>query len=287
MFSVVIPLYNKAQSITATLNSVLAQNFEDFEIVLVNDGSTDGSLEVAKKIKDPRIRIITKENGGVSSARNRGIREAKYDWIAFLDGDDLWTENHLSSVIDAMNKFPDHSVFCTGFSVLNSKEEKVKDVVFEKTTILENYFETVNKLKKYIIHTSAIIALKQRLIEVGLFNEKLTHGEDLDLWERSSRTENLVMVDSISTIYRLGAENRSNVKLPLLEKTRIYNTDTSKMINPAEISYYKNGILGLLFATLLYKDFKNFMKLKRKHKSILSNQEIAGYVFKKFKEKIS
>ena len=286
MFSVIIPLYNKAQSITATLNSVLNQTFQDFEIVLVNDGSTDDSLTVAKQIHDSRIRFIDKENSGVSSARNIGVNKAKNEWIAFLDGDDLWTKDHLSSVINAMNKFPDSSVFCTGFSVLNNKEEKVKDVFFENTIILENYFETVNKQKKYIIHTSAIVALKQRLVEVGLFNENLTHGEDLDLWERLSRKENLVMVDSISTLYRLGAENRSNVKLPPLEKTRIYNIDTSKMNNPEEISYYKNGILGFLFATLLRKDFKNFMKLKRKHKSILSNQEIARYVFKKFKEKM-
>src|SRR5690554_7052561 len=95
MFSVVIPLYNKELSINNTIQSVLNQTFQDYEIVVVNDGSTDKSLEVVKQINDFRIRIINKLNGGVSSARNRGIEESKFDWIAFLDGDDLWMENHL------------------------------------------------------------------------------------------------------------------------------------------------------------------------------------------------
>ena len=80
MFSVVIPLYNKELSIKNTIQSVLNQTFQDFEIVVVNDGSTDNSLHVLKEIDDTRIRIINKTNGGVSSARNRGIKEAKFRW---------------------------------------------------------------------------------------------------------------------------------------------------------------------------------------------------------------
>ena len=90
MFPVVIPLYNKEVYIKNTLNSVLAQTIKDFEIIVVNDGSTDKSAEVVKSLSDPRIRLINQVNAGVSVARNRGINEAKADLIAFLDGDDEW-----------------------------------------------------------------------------------------------------------------------------------------------------------------------------------------------------
>ena len=93
MFSVVIPLYNKELSIINTIQSVLDQTFQNFEIVVVNDGSTDRSVEMVEQFNDPRIRIINKSNGGVSSARNRGIQEAKYELVAFLDADDFWEQN--------------------------------------------------------------------------------------------------------------------------------------------------------------------------------------------------
>src|SRR5699024_6424946 len=96
MFSIVIPLYNKELSITNTLQSVLNQTFTDFEVVIVNDGSTDNSVEKVEAFNDPRIRLIHQANAGVSAARNKGIEEANYDWISFLDADDLWMENHLS-----------------------------------------------------------------------------------------------------------------------------------------------------------------------------------------------
>ena len=90
MISVVIPLYNKEKQIKRTIQSVLTQTFQDFEIVIVNDGSTDNSTIEVEKIKDSRIRLIHQENAGVSAARNKGIEEAKYELIALLDADDEW-----------------------------------------------------------------------------------------------------------------------------------------------------------------------------------------------------
>ena len=87
MISVVIPLYNKEKQIRKTLQSVLTQTFQDFEIVVVNDGSTDNSAIEVEKVKDPRIRLIHQQNAGVSAARNKGIEEARYELIAFLDAD--------------------------------------------------------------------------------------------------------------------------------------------------------------------------------------------------------
>ena len=90
MFSIIIPLYNKEKYIVNTIKSVLNQSFSKFEVIVVDDGSSDNGVNAVKKIDDSRIKIITQKNQGVSAARNNGIKNAKYEYIAFLDADDLW-----------------------------------------------------------------------------------------------------------------------------------------------------------------------------------------------------
>ena len=103
MISIIIPLYNKVKSITQTLNCVMQQSYQDFEVVVVDDGSTDGSIDVVHKFLDERIRVVSKSNGGVSSARNVGIKEAKYNYIALLDADDYWEPNYLEEQVQKIN----------------------------------------------------------------------------------------------------------------------------------------------------------------------------------------
>lgn len=90
MFSIIIPLYNKEKFIKRALDSILNQSFQEFEIIVVNDGSKDNSEEKVKEVSDPRIKIINQVNAGVSAARNRGAEEAQYKYLAFLDADDIW-----------------------------------------------------------------------------------------------------------------------------------------------------------------------------------------------------
>ena len=119
-FSVIIPLYNKEVSIASTIQSVLNQTYDDFELIVVNDGSTDKSREVIADIADSRIRIIDKENGGVSGARNRGIREANNEWITFLDGDDRWDANYLSLMNGLIEVYPDYKFFASSISYVEA-----------------------------------------------------------------------------------------------------------------------------------------------------------------------
>ncbi|MEN9306556.1 MAG: hypothetical protein RL173_488 [Fibrobacterota bacterium] len=112
-FSVVIPLYNKESMIQATLNSVLAQTFPDFEIVVVDDGSTDGGPVIVGGYNDPRIRLFTQANRGVSAARNRGVAEARGKYIAFIDGDDEWAPGFLEAIFEAAQRFPSANLFGT------------------------------------------------------------------------------------------------------------------------------------------------------------------------------
>ena len=114
MFSVVIPLYNKEHTILRTLYSVLTQTCVEFEVIIVDDGSSDGSVGLIQKhIYDPRIKIISQSNQGVSVARNRGVNEARYAHIAFLDADDEWLPTYLEKVSEAISQYPEAGMYCT------------------------------------------------------------------------------------------------------------------------------------------------------------------------------
>lgn len=258
MFSVVIPLYNKAQSITATLKSVLAQSFENFEIVLVNDGSTDGSLEVAKKIQDPRIRIIEKENGGVSSARNRGIREAKYDWIAFLDGDDLWTKKHLQTVNNMIKSFPEDAVFCTSFLYSNND---LSTTGSEEVKIIDDYF--LEAINSHFFWTSIAVIKKRVLIEANLFNEHLIFGEDLDLWSKIARTNRIIKSNLFTGIYKIDAENRACYGTYNYDKSFI-STISLRDKSKSEKKYLRKLLLRRMFGSIKVRDFNSFYEICKK-----------------------
>jgi cellulose synthase/poly-beta-1,6-N-acetylglucosamine synthase-like glycosyltransferase len=111
--SVVIPLYNKARHIARAVQSVRGQTWQDFEIIVVDDGSTDGSGDVVRQIADARFRLITQLNGGECAARNRGIAEAACDVVAFLDADDEWLPAFLETVVALRQRFPDCGMYAT------------------------------------------------------------------------------------------------------------------------------------------------------------------------------
>ncbi len=133
MFSVIIPLYNKAHTITNTLQSALGQSYSNFEVVIVNDGSTDNSVEqIEKYTSDPRIRIINQENQGVSAARNRGIKESRRAYIAFLDGDDQWEPDYLLKIKAACAQYPEAGLILSGRNYKDMRTNKVSIKVPEK-----------------------------------------------------------------------------------------------------------------------------------------------------------
>ena len=115
-FSVVIPLYNKEAYVAKTLNSVLNQTYQNFEVIIVNDCSTDNSLNVVHKIDDSRFKIIKhNKNKGLSASRNTGIKAATHSYIAFLDADDYWDSIYLETIWNLVKEYPDESVFATHY----------------------------------------------------------------------------------------------------------------------------------------------------------------------------
>ncbi len=181
MISIIIPLYNKRSSILVTVNSALAQSFRAYELIIVNDGSTDDSLFQISSIKDPRIRVLNKENGGVSSARNFGILNAKFDLIAFLDADDIWEKDFLEQMLKFRENHSNASIFACNIH-LKSKSFEKNAIDFMQSGYVKDYFKVA--LDHAIVTSSSVILEKKVFNVVGVFNESLTCGEDLDMWFR-------------------------------------------------------------------------------------------------------
>jgi Glycosyl transferase family 2 len=183
LVSVVIPAYNTARYIPATLNSVLSQTFRDFEILVINDGSPDTpQLERALQPFGARIRYIKQTNRGPSSARNTGIREARGKYIAFLDGDDLWFPEHLANQVSALQNDP--LLGLTYANGIHIENETPVAVAFDRTPQHEPVtFEALLR-EDSTVNTSSTVALRRHLLEAGLFDEGLRRCEDFDLWLR-------------------------------------------------------------------------------------------------------
>ncbi|WP_339714819.1 glycosyltransferase [uncultured Kriegella sp.] len=176
MISVVIPLYNKAHTIVNTLQTVIDQSFVDFEVLIINDGSTDNGVKVINQFtNDSRIKIINQENQGVSAARNRGVEESKFEYVAFLDGDDEWQPNYLEKVRFAITQQPEAGMFCSAGIVRNNTLIEPRLSKKHKDTIqLIDYFENPH----VFTHTSAVVVRKSEFLKSGGFPAGMVRSED-------------------------------------------------------------------------------------------------------------
>jgi len=197
--SAIIPLYNKADSILETLASAAGQTDADVEIIVVDDGSTDRSMELVKAAAIPRVRLIRQANAGVSGARNRGIAAAEGKWIAFLDADDLWSRDHLASLLNALASSSAIAAFSN--SRLESRNGGPLIGPEVRAQKIDDFFSFALSNGGYPIGTSAMIALKDELFTVGLFAEGVPTGEDIDMWCRLACRGPFLYDGSLSATY--------------------------------------------------------------------------------------
>ncbi len=186
--SVVIPLYNKRTTILRALNSVFDQTYLPEEIIVVNDGSTDGSEQIVANLSHPLVKLINQINEGVSESRNRGIAEAKGDWIAFLDADDEWMPEYLKTIKLLSEKYSQCDILATGYFFQHYSGVR-KGTVLRKLPfkgedgILSNYFEVaVNSHPPFC--SCSVIVKKESIKSIGGFPLKIHSGEDLLTWAK-------------------------------------------------------------------------------------------------------
>ncbi|MBL3546565.1 glycosyltransferase family 2 protein [Chryseobacterium sp. KMC2] len=225
MITVIIPLYNKEKSILDTVYSVLNQTYKDFELLIINDGSKDNSLKVVQGISDPRVAIIDKPNGGVSSARNAGILNAKNEYLAFLDGDDIWHPEHLKILSASLSQLDNETVGGVGTSFYKSNIKEFDESKFkeEKPEIIKDYFDFMSSPVSRF-NSSTLLVKKTKVLKTGLFDENLSYGEDVEFWYRLFSDYALIYNKTITTIYFVGAENRSaHYVMPLNKRFHLFD----------------------------------------------------------------
>ncbi|MHB9131982.1 MAG: glycosyltransferase family 2 protein [Armatimonadota bacterium] len=198
--SVIVPLYNKAPYIQRAIDSILHQTFADFEVLVVDDGSDDGSAEVVRACPDARVRLILQEHGGVSVARNRGIAESRGRLVAFLDADDAWLPSFLAIVTALHQRFPQAGALGTAYRVelqpgTFHTPEFARAPAEEHGGLLEDYFAA-----PYLC-SSAVAVRRDVLEDVGGFPPGIRYGEDLDLWVRIALRYPVAWSPEVAAIY--------------------------------------------------------------------------------------
>ncbi|MFA6582917.1 MAG: glycosyltransferase family A protein [Elusimicrobiaceae bacterium] len=210
--SVIIPLYNKAAHIKRALDSVLNQTEQDFEIIVIDDGSTDAGEDIVKTYADPRIKYFRQENQGVSVARNNGIKQAQADFVSFLDADDEYLPKFLETVLRLRKNYPQAGLYSTAYQIQEpngkTKKPQYKAIPpFPWEGIIPDYFESA--LGTQPCWTSAVAVPKQVFEKAGYFppGEKL--GEDLDTWFRIALKYPVIFSNYRGAVYHQNTQNRS------------------------------------------------------------------------------
>jgi len=219
-FSIIIPLYNKENAIENTLKSVFNQSFTDYEVIVINDGSTDRSEEKVTAFSDERLRLISTDNKGVSQARNLGIKQAKGTLIAFLDADDYWFPNHLESLFQLHKYHPQAGLLATNYQFYYSEKKIIQPdfdgIPTEKWSgIVPDFFKASMKFR--LAWTSAVAVRKEVFGTVGHFDEKITlgAGEDTDMWIRIALNYPVAFDNEVSAFYQMETENRISLSKTL------------------------------------------------------------------------
>mgnify|MGYP003369743700 CR=1 FL=1 len=231
-YSIVVPLYNKEKYIDKTIQSVLQQTEQDFELIVVDDGSTDNSASVVKKIQNPKIRLIRKENGGVSSARNLGIRQSSGDNICFLDGDDTWEPFFLETISMLIEKFPKAGFFSTGYQVSYGKRvvlPKFRSTLDTEAHLINDFFEMATGPFWACNSSNAVVKREVVLRMDKWFPENESVYEDFDFWIRIGSTVPMAHSNKVCSTYNRVTED--NARTAHYCKKEIYSATFMQTLN--------------------------------------------------------
>ena len=216
MITVIIPTYNRRAFLEKAVNSVLKQTYRNFELIIVDDGSNDGTGKLIQSFPDRRIRYFYQKNKGVSSSRNLGIAQSRGDIIAFLDSDDFWKANKLERQLSFMTN---------NLSLISHTQEiwyRRGDILNQKKKFRKNSGLLFDKsLEMCSISISTVMMRKSLLDTVGLFDESLPACEDYDIWLRITYRYSVHLLDEPLTVKNGGRQDQLSMKIPMLDRFRI------------------------------------------------------------------
>lgn len=262
-FSIIMPAYNAESTISESITSVLNQNYFDYELIVINDGSQDNTKECVEKFRNEKIFLLNVNNGGVSNARNLGIINSSGKYICFLDSDDIWMDDHLSTLNDLITKYPSYSAFCTGYQIKNFNGKysyplkKDLSKLNGDDFVINNYFEFQRNIGNFV-HINSFCVKKDILLQTGLFQPHERFGEDTDFLYKIFSRYSLVISKKITSEYRRNTTSVTakrvfnynwcflNSYKKLLDDENIKSTikkDILMIINQYKISAARNKIL--------------------------------------------
>lgn len=233
--SVIIPVYNAERTILETIQSVQQQTFSDFELVVINDGSTDRTLELLDTIKDYRLKVFSYSNGGLSVARNRGIALATGEFITFLDADDLWTYDKLELQLRALQQHPEAGV---AYSWTCNMSEKGESFFEGKSVLFEGNVYPHLLLTNFIANGSNILIRRQAIESVGEFDPTLAPCADWDFYLRLASRWTFVVVPKPQILYRQSSGSMSS-KIEVMQKEALLVLERAFQSAPSELRHLK------------------------------------------------
>lgn len=259
LISVIIPAYNAEKTIRETLESVLNQTIQDFEIIVINDGSQDETLEIVKSIQDPRLKVFSYPNAKQAASRNRGFSHSTGEFIAFLDADDLWTSDKLEAQLKALQETPEAAVAYSWSHCIDETGKFLREAS-HSTSSGDVYAKLL--LCDFLDNGSNPLIRRQALIEVGGFDESLPPAEDWDMWLRLAARYHFVAVPHPHILYRQSPASASaNLRRMASACERVIELGFERA--PASLQHLKRHSFANLYKYLVYRCFEWFPTLRR------------------------
>lgn len=247
--TVVIPAYNATTYLPETLDSVLAQTFPDFEVLIINDGSTDHIVSWASEIDDPRVKLISQENRGVSEARNTGIKSAQGEYIAFLDADDMWEETKLEKQVRCFESKPEVGLVYTWTRLVDETGQETG--IKYDSQVEGNVWQQI--LVACIVCSGSSAMVRRCCFDrAGLFDPGASPAEDFDMWTRIAQHYSFAVIKEFLLDYRQHSGNSSRNHLKMMQALR-YTFEKRFQSVPPELLYLRNLAYAGMYRNAAWK----------------------------------
>lgn len=262
--SVIIPAFNAEKTILQTIKSVQEQTFSDLELIVINDGSTDKTLELVNSIDDCRIKIFSYVNGGLSTARNRGMTQARGEYITFLDADDLWAKDILEELLAALQNNPKAGVaYCWTYYMYEEK-----NLNYPSTPVYYEGNVYLQLLINNFLSVGACLITRNAIESVGNFDSSLKSAEDWHYWLQLARHWDFVLVPKHLFFYRQTSTSMSS-NVEIMEKNTLKMLEKEWQVVPPELAYLKNKCLANVYIYLAQKCLLNVESIERHKEAVV------------------